>query len=223
VRETLSKVQKSTDTKTKQINVVQGGLTEVVDLDHVAVHLNTVLAPDVDLLHSWIVEIAGYRALTQMGNQDGSLAFLVFVMVDTAPVAASTAALVENGALPQCCKLTTYWAHLNEFVRDDFEELVDDRFWYPEGLELGMHKSCTSVRGKVALLAQPSLALSLTPLPPARASNATSAAQAICHQLLERYHSRSGGRAAGNQSSTECSQGHSPRGCPCRRCPSPAF
>jgi hypothetical protein len=59
-------------------------------------------------------------------------------MVDTAPVAASTVALVENGALPQRCELTTCRAHLNEFVRDDFEVLVDDRTWYPEGREPGM-------------------------------------------------------------------------------------
>ena len=89
------------------------GLTEVVDLDHVAVHLNTVFAPDVDLLHHCLVEIASYRALAQMGNQVGSLSCLVFVMVDTAPVAASTATLVENGALPQRCELTTCRAHLN--------------------------------------------------------------------------------------------------------------
>ena len=89
------------------------GLTEVVDLDHVTVHLNTVLAPDVDLLHHCLVEIAGYRALVQMGNQVGSLACLVFVMVDTTPVAASTAALIENGALPHRCELTTCRAHLN--------------------------------------------------------------------------------------------------------------
>ena len=101
----------------------------------------TVLAPDVDLLHRCLVYFAGYRALAQMGNQVGSLAFLVFVMVDTEPVAASTAALVENGALPQRCELTTCRARVNEFVRDDFEELVDDRTWYPEGRELGMHIS----------------------------------------------------------------------------------
>ncbi len=68
-----------------------------MDLDHVDVHLNTILAPDVDLLHLCLVEIAGYRALAQMVNQVGSLACLVFVMVDTSTVAASTAALVENG------------------------------------------------------------------------------------------------------------------------------
>ena len=38
-----------------------------------------------------------YRAMEQMGNQVGSLACLVCVMVDTEPVAASTATLVENG------------------------------------------------------------------------------------------------------------------------------
>ena len=88
-------------------------LTEVVDLDHVAVHLNTVLAPDVDLLHRCLVEFAVCRALAQMGNQVGSLACLVALMVDSAPVAASLAALVENGALPQRCELTTCRAHLN--------------------------------------------------------------------------------------------------------------
>ena len=65
------------------------------------------------ILSHLLVEIAGYRALAQMGNQVGSLACLVFVMVDMAPVAASTATLVENGALPHCCELTTCRAHLN--------------------------------------------------------------------------------------------------------------
>ena len=62
-------------------------------------------------------------------------------MVDTSSVAASTAARVENGALPQRSELTTCRAHVNELVRDEFEELVDDHTWYPEGLELGMHIS----------------------------------------------------------------------------------
>ena len=62
-------------------------------------------------------------------------------MVDTSPIAASTAARVENGALQHRCELTTCRAHVNELVRDDFEELVDDRTWYPEGRELGMHIS----------------------------------------------------------------------------------
>ena len=57
--------------KPKQINVVQEGPTEVVDLDHVAVHLNTVLAqsPDVDLLHRCLVYFAGYRAVQPLGTQ----------------------------------------------------------------------------------------------------------------------------------------------------------
>ncbi len=88
-------------------------LTEVVDLEHVTVHLNTVFAPDLNLLHLCLVEIASYRALAQMGNQVGSLACLVFVIVDTSPVAASTADRVENGALPHCCELSTCRAHLN--------------------------------------------------------------------------------------------------------------
>jgi hypothetical protein len=58
----------------KQINVVQEGLTEVVDLDHISVNLNTVLAPDLDLLHRCLVCFARCRALAQMGNQVGSLA-----------------------------------------------------------------------------------------------------------------------------------------------------
>jgi hypothetical protein len=62
-------------------------------------------------------------------------------MVDTSSVATSTATRVENGALPQCCELTTCRAHVNELVRDDFEELVDYSTWYPEGRELGMHIS----------------------------------------------------------------------------------
>ena len=60
----------------------------LVDLDHVAVHLNTVLAPDVDLLHRCLVYVTSF-------------------MADTAPVAASIATRDENGALPQRGELTT--------------------------------------------------------------------------------------------------------------------
>ena len=73
-------------------------------------------------------------------------------MVDTSSVATSTATRVENGALPQCCELTTCRAHVNELVRDDFEELVDDLTWYPEGRELGMHISvCHCVTADTAV------------------------------------------------------------------------
>ena len=58
----------------KQINVVQKGLTEVVDLDLISVNLNTVLTPDLDLLHGFLVFSARCRVITQMGNQVGSLA-----------------------------------------------------------------------------------------------------------------------------------------------------
>jgi hypothetical protein len=142
-----------TDTKPTQIDVVREGVTEVVDLDHVTVHLNTVLAPDFDLLHRCLVYFAGYRALAQVGNQVRSLACLVAVMVDTAPVATNTAVSFENVALPQRGELTTCRAHVNEFVRDDIEVLVDDRTWYPEGRELGMHISvwhCATAGAAVA-------------------------------------------------------------------------
>ena len=58
----------------EQINVVQKGLTEVVDLDLISVNLNTVLAPNLDLLHGFLVYFARCRAISQMGNQVGSLA-----------------------------------------------------------------------------------------------------------------------------------------------------
>ena len=60
----------------------------------------------------------------QVGNQVGSLACLVVVMVDTTLVAANTDVSFENVALPHSCELTTCRAHVNEFVRDDRERVL---------------------------------------------------------------------------------------------------
>ena len=84
-------------------------LTEVVDLEHVTVHLNTVFAPDLNLLHLCLVEIASYRALAQMGNQVGSLSCLFLSLL----IRHLLQQAVENGALPHCCELSTCRAHLN--------------------------------------------------------------------------------------------------------------
>ena len=80
--------RKSSHMQPNQINVVREGFAEVVDLDHDAVHLNRVFAPDVDLLQRCLVYVTSF-------------------MADTAPVAASIATRDENGALPQCGELTT--------------------------------------------------------------------------------------------------------------------
>ena len=99
--------RKSSHMQPNQINVVREGFAEVVDLDHDAIHLNRVFAPDVDLLQRCLVYVTSFRALAQVGNEVGSLACLVTIMADTAPVAASITTGAENGALPQRGELTT--------------------------------------------------------------------------------------------------------------------
>ena len=74
IRDFIRAKIESKDTKPKQINKMREGLTEVVDLDLISVNLNTVLTPDLDLLHGFLVFSARCRAIAQMGNQVGSLA-----------------------------------------------------------------------------------------------------------------------------------------------------
>ena len=102
-----------------EVDVVCEGLREVVDLDHVAVNLDAVLALRLNLLQGGFVVRALRRHRPQVGDQVRVGDALAGVVGKVALARAKPAALQLDRALKLSTVLASMLTHLDELVRSD--------------------------------------------------------------------------------------------------------